>query len=178
MPETRELAAEGLLARRARARVPVSRPPAVQNPNCVSFSIGMLGIATMSTRQSTNGHARPHSRPKQRILTAHLNSLSDRLRDAGRHLRPHLRTSRVEIGRKRVEGHDGPHHCLYPCGGPLVCGEGGLQDILYGRGRRALKLPAISELPGARHLRVRGPTIRGSPRDAAAVVRLATPFRF
>jgi D-serine deaminase-like pyridoxal phosphate-dependent protein len=80
------------------------------------------------------------------ILNRNLKRMSDRLRDAGVMLRPHLKTAKsIEIGRRAVEGHDG-RITVSTLAEARYFAEGGFTDILYGVGVVPSKLPAIAEL--------------------------------
>src|SRR5260370_13266809 len=80
------------------------------------------------------------------ILNRNLKRMSDRLRDAGVMLRPHLKTAKSsEIGRRAVEGHDG-RITVSTLAEARYFADGGFKDILYGVGVVPSKLPAISEL--------------------------------
>ncbi len=80
------------------------------------------------------------------ILNRNLKRMSDRLRNAGVMLRPHLKTAKsVEIGRKAVEGHDG-RITVSTLAEARYFAKGGFKDILYGVGVVPSKLPAITEL--------------------------------
>ena len=80
------------------------------------------------------------------ILNRNLKRMSDRLRDAGIMLRPHVKTAKsIEIGRRAVEGHDG-RITVSTLAEARYFADGGFKDILYGVGVVPSKLPAISEL--------------------------------
>ncbi|TAJ28454.1 MAG: hypothetical protein EPO67_16190, partial [Reyranella sp.] len=80
------------------------------------------------------------------ILRRNLKRMSDRLRNAGVMLRPHLKTAKsVEVGRMAVEGHDG-RITVSTLAEARYFAEGGFKDILYGVGIVPAKLPAITEL--------------------------------
>ncbi len=80
------------------------------------------------------------------ILNRNLKRMSDRLRNAGVMLRPHLKTAKsVEIGRRAVEGHDG-RITVSTLAEARYFAKGGFTDILYGVGVVPAKLPAIAEL--------------------------------
>src|SRR5260370_10212351 len=80
------------------------------------------------------------------ILNRNLKRMSDRLRDAGVMLRPHLKTAKSsEIGRRAAEGHDG-RITVSTLAEARYFADGGFKDILYGVGVVPSKLPAISEL--------------------------------
>ena len=80
------------------------------------------------------------------ILNRNLKRMSDRLRDAGVMLRPHVKTAKsIEIGRRAVEGHDG-RITVSTLAEARYFVDGGFKDILYGVGVVPSKLPAISEL--------------------------------
>ena len=99
----------------------------------------MLESGTMST-QTIDDLPTPALILDRAILNRNLKRMSDRLRDAGVMLRPHLKTAKsVEIGRKAVEGHDEAHHRVDPGRGRAISPMGGFTDILYGVACRALK---------------------------------------
>lgn len=80
------------------------------------------------------------------ILRRNLKRMSDRLRDAGVMLRPHLKTAKsVQVGRMAVEGHDG-RITVSTLAEARYFADGGFKDILYGVGIVPAKLPAITEL--------------------------------
>ena len=80
------------------------------------------------------------------VLRRNLKRMSDRLRDSGVMLRPHLKTAKsVQIGRMAVEGHDG-RITVSTLAEARYFAEGGFKDILYGVGIVPSKLPAITEL--------------------------------
>ncbi|HTB39277.1 MAG TPA: alanine racemase, partial [Reyranella sp.] len=80
------------------------------------------------------------------ILNRNLKRMSDRLRDAGVMLRPHVKTAKsIEIGRRAVEGHDG-RITVSTLAEARYFADGGFKDILYGVGVVPSKLSAISEL--------------------------------
>lgn len=80
------------------------------------------------------------------ILRRNLKRMSDRLRDAGVMLRPHLKTAKsIEIGRMAVEGHDG-RITVSTLAEARYFAEGGFADILYGVGIVPSKLAAVTEL--------------------------------
>src|SRR5713101_5145049 len=80
------------------------------------------------------------------ILSRNLKRMSDRLRNAGVMLRPHLKTAKsIEVGRKAVEGHDG-RITVSTLAEARYFAKGGFTDILYGVGVVPSKLPAIAEL--------------------------------
>ncbi len=80
------------------------------------------------------------------ILRRNLKRMSDRLRDAGVMLRPHLKTAKsVQVGRMAVEGHDG-RITVSTLAEARYFAAGGFKDILYGVGIVPAKLPAIAEL--------------------------------
>src|SRR5260221_14075255 len=80
------------------------------------------------------------------ILRRNLKRMSDRLRQAGVMLRPHLKTAKsVEIGRMAVEGHDG-RITVSTLAAARYFADGGFKDILYGVGAVPSKLAAIAEL--------------------------------
>jgi len=80
------------------------------------------------------------------ILRRNLKRMSDRLRDAGVVLRPHLKTAKsVQVGRMAVEGHDG-RITVSTLAEARYFAEGGFKDILYGVGVVPAKLPAVAAL--------------------------------
>ena len=80
------------------------------------------------------------------ILRRNLKRMSERLRNAGVMLRPHLKTAKsVEVGRMAVEGHDG-RITVSTLAEARYFADGGFKDILYGVGVVPSKLPAIAEL--------------------------------
>lgn len=80
------------------------------------------------------------------ILRRNLKRMSDRLRDAGVMLRPHLKTAKsIEIGRMAVEGHDG-RITVSTLAEARYFANGGFADILYGVGIVPSKLAAVTEL--------------------------------
>src|SRR5260370_9197746 len=80
------------------------------------------------------------------ILNRNLKRMSDRLRDAGVMLRPHLKTAKsIQIGRRAVEGHDG-RITVSTLAEARYFADGGFKDILYGVGAVPSNLPAITEL--------------------------------
>lgn len=80
------------------------------------------------------------------ILRRNLKRMSDRLRDAGVMLRPHLKTAKsVQVGRMAVEGHDG-RITVSTLAEARYFAEGGFKDILYGVGVVPAKLPAVAAL--------------------------------
>src|SRR5260370_12241167 len=82
------------------------------------------------------------------ILNRNLKRMSDRLRDAGVMLRPHLKTAKSsEIGRRAAEGHDG-RITVSTLAEARYFADGGFKDIVYGVGVVPAKLPAISRLAG------------------------------
>lgn len=79
-------------------------------------------------------------------LRRNLKRMSERLRDAGIALRPHLKTAKsVQIGRMAVEGHDG-RITVSTLAEARYFAAGGFKDILYGVGIVPSKLQAVSEL--------------------------------
>jgi len=79
-------------------------------------------------------------------LRRNLKRMSDRLREAGVALRPHLKTAKsVQIGRMAVEGHDG-RITVSTLAEARYFADGGFKDILYGVGIVPSKLPAVTEL--------------------------------
>src|SRR5215510_4088095 len=80
------------------------------------------------------------------ILRRNLKRMSDRLRNAGIALRPHLKTAKsVQIGRMAVEGHDG-RITVSTLAEARYFAKGGFKDILYGVGIVPSKLAAVSDL--------------------------------
>ncbi|MFI5000422.1 MAG: alanine racemase [Reyranellales bacterium] len=79
-------------------------------------------------------------------MRRNLKRMSDRLRDAGVILRPHLKTAKsVQIGRMAVEGHDG-RITVSTLAEARYFAKGGFKDVLYGVGIVPAKLPAVTEL--------------------------------
>src|SRR4029079_4967746 len=80
------------------------------------------------------------------ILRRHLKRMSDRLRDAGVVLRPHLKTAKsIEVGRMAVQGHDG-RITVSTLAEARYFADGGFKDILSGVGVVPSKLAAVAEL--------------------------------
>jgi D-serine deaminase-like pyridoxal phosphate-dependent protein len=80
------------------------------------------------------------------VLRRNLKRMSDRLRQAGVALRPHLKTAKsIQIGQMAVEGHDG-RITVSTLAEARYFAEGGFNDILYGVGIIPAKLEAISEM--------------------------------
>jgi D-serine deaminase-like pyridoxal phosphate-dependent protein len=80
------------------------------------------------------------------VLRRNLRRMSDRLREAGVALRPHLKTAKsVAIGRMAVEGHDG-RITVSTLAEARYFAQGGFKDILYGVGIVPSKLAAVTEL--------------------------------
>jgi D-serine deaminase-like pyridoxal phosphate-dependent protein len=80
------------------------------------------------------------------ILRRNLKRMSEKLRDAGVILRPHVKTAKsVQIGRMAVEGHDG-RITVSTLAEARYFAQGGFKDILYGVGIIPSKLAAVSEL--------------------------------
>jgi D-serine deaminase-like pyridoxal phosphate-dependent protein len=80
------------------------------------------------------------------ILDRNLKRMSERLRNAGVMLRPHLKTAKsIQIGRKAVEGHDG-RITVSTLAEARYFAEGGFTDILYGVGIVPSKLAAVTAL--------------------------------
>ena len=80
------------------------------------------------------------------ILRRNLKRMSDRLREAGILLRPHLKTAKsVQIGRMAVEGHDG-RITVSTLAEARYFAEGGFKDIFYAVGIVPAKLAAVTEL--------------------------------
>jgi D-serine deaminase-like pyridoxal phosphate-dependent protein len=72
--------------------------------------------------------------------------MSDRLREAGVMLRPHLKTAKsVQVGRMAVEGHDG-RITVSTLAEARYFAKGGFTDIFYAVGIVPAKLPAVAEL--------------------------------
>jgi D-serine deaminase-like pyridoxal phosphate-dependent protein len=101
------------------------------------------------------------------VLNRNLKRMSDRLRNAGVMLRPHVKTAKsIEIGRRAVEGHDG-RITVSTLAEARYFADGGFKDILYGVGVVPSKLPAISEL------RRRGVILRLVPDNLAVATAIA-----
>jgi D-serine deaminase-like pyridoxal phosphate-dependent protein len=80
------------------------------------------------------------------ILRRNLKRMSDRLRQAGIALRPHLKTAKsVQIGRMAVEGHDGGI-TVSTLAEARYFAKGRFTDIFYAVGIVPSKLPAVTEL--------------------------------
>ncbi|WP_428661615.1 alanine racemase [Reyranella sp.] len=80
------------------------------------------------------------------ILRRNLKRMSDRLREAGVVLRPHLKTAKsVQVGRMAVEGHDG-RITVSTLAEARYFAKGGFTDIFYAVGIVPAKLPAVAEL--------------------------------
>ena len=80
------------------------------------------------------------------ILRRNLKRMSDRLRDAGVILRPHLKTAKsIQVGRMAVEGHDG-RITVSTLAEARYFAQGGFTDIFYAVGIVPAKLPAVTEL--------------------------------
>jgi D-serine deaminase-like pyridoxal phosphate-dependent protein len=80
------------------------------------------------------------------ILRRNLKRMSEKLRDAGVILRPHVKTAKsVQIGRMAVEGHDG-RITVSTLAEARYFAQGGFKDILYGVGIIPSKLAAVTEL--------------------------------
>ena len=80
------------------------------------------------------------------VLRRNLKRMSDRLRDAGVILRPHVKTAKsVQIGRMAVEGHDG-RITVSTLAEARYFVQGGFNDILYSVGVVPSKLPTGAEL--------------------------------
>lgn len=80
------------------------------------------------------------------VLQRNLRRMSERLRNAGIALRPHLKTAKsVTVGRMAVEGHDG-RITVSTLAEARYFANGGFNDILYGVGIVPSKLQAVSEL--------------------------------
>jgi D-serine deaminase-like pyridoxal phosphate-dependent protein len=80
------------------------------------------------------------------ILRRNLKRMSDRLRQAGVVLRPHLKTAKsVQVGRMAVEGHDG-RITVSTLAEARYFAHGGFRDIFYAVGIVPAKLAAVTEL--------------------------------
>jgi D-serine deaminase-like pyridoxal phosphate-dependent protein len=80
------------------------------------------------------------------ILRRNLKRMSDRLREAGVTLRPHLKTAKsVQVGRMAVEGHDG-RITVSTLAEARYFAKGGFTDIFYAVGIVPSKLAAVTEL--------------------------------
>jgi D-serine deaminase-like pyridoxal phosphate-dependent protein len=80
------------------------------------------------------------------VLRRNLKRMSERLRNAGVMLRPHVKTAKsIEVGRMAVEGHDG-RITVSTLAEARYFAQGGFKDILYGVGVVPSKLAAVSEL--------------------------------
>src|SRR3954454_16982303 len=80
------------------------------------------------------------------ILRRNLKRMSDRLRQAGVALRPHLKTAKsVQVRRMAVEGHDG-RITVSTLAEARYFAAGGFKDILYGVGIIPAKLATIADL--------------------------------
>jgi D-serine deaminase-like pyridoxal phosphate-dependent protein len=80
------------------------------------------------------------------ILRRNLKRMSDRLREAGVALRPHLKTAKsVQVGRMAVEGHDG-RITVSTLAEARYFAKGGFTDIFYAVGIVPSKLAAVTEL--------------------------------
>ncbi len=80
------------------------------------------------------------------VLRRNLSRMSNRLREAGVMLRPHVKTAKsIEVGRMAVEGHDG-RITVSTLAEARYFAQGGFKDILYGVGIVPSKLRAVSEL--------------------------------
>jgi D-serine deaminase-like pyridoxal phosphate-dependent protein len=80
------------------------------------------------------------------ILRRNLRRMSERLRNAGVMLRPHVKTAKsLEVGRMAVEGHDG-RITVSTLAEARYFADGGFKDILYGVGIVPSKLAAVAEL--------------------------------
>jgi len=102
------------------------------------------------------------------ILRRNLKRMSERLRNAGVMLRPHLKTAKsVEIGRMAVEGHDG-RITVSTLAEARYFADGGFKDILYGVGIIPAKLAAVTEL------RRRGVNLRVVTDNFAVAKAIAT----
>ncbi|MBL8673447.1 MAG: alanine racemase [Rhodospirillales bacterium] len=80
------------------------------------------------------------------ILRRNIRRVGDRLKSAGIHLRPHLKTAKsVEIGRMATAGFDG-RITVSTLAEARYFADGGFTDILYGVGIVPSKLPAVAAL--------------------------------
>jgi D-serine deaminase-like pyridoxal phosphate-dependent protein len=80
------------------------------------------------------------------ILRRNLKHMSDRLRNAGVMLRPHLKTAKsIQVGRMAVEGHDG-RITVSTLAEARYFANGGFRDIFYAVGIVPAKLPGVTEL--------------------------------
>ena len=80
------------------------------------------------------------------ILRRNLKRMSERLRQAGVALRPHLKTAKsVAVGRMAVEGHDG-RITVSTLAEARYFAKGGFSDIFYAVGIVPSKLAAVTEL--------------------------------
>jgi D-serine deaminase-like pyridoxal phosphate-dependent protein len=80
------------------------------------------------------------------ILRRNLKRMSEKLRDAGVILRPHVKTAKsVQIGRMAVEGHDG-RITVSTLAEARYFAQGGFKDILYGVSIISSKLAAVTAL--------------------------------
>ena len=80
------------------------------------------------------------------VLRRNLKRMSDRLRQSGVALRPHLKTAKsIEVGRMAVEGHDG-RITVSTLAEARYFAAGGFKDILYGVGIVPAKFSAIADL--------------------------------
>src|SRR5471032_3337816 len=80
------------------------------------------------------------------VLRRNLKRMSERLRQAGVALRPHLKTAKsVQVGRMAVEGHDG-RITVSTLAEARYFADGGFKDILYGVGVVPSKLAAVTEI--------------------------------
>src|SRR6201995_2966538 len=79
------------------------------------------------------------------ILRRNLKRMSEKLRDAGVILRPHVTTAKsVQIGRMAVEGHDG-RITVSTLAEARYFAEGGFKDIFYAVGLVPAKPGAVSK---------------------------------
>jgi D-serine deaminase-like pyridoxal phosphate-dependent protein len=80
------------------------------------------------------------------ILRRNVKRMSERLRNAGIMLRPHVKTAKsLQVGRMAVDGHDG-RITVSTLAEARYFANGGFKDILYGVGIVPSKLAAVSEL--------------------------------
>lgn len=98
------------------------------------------------TPQTTDDLPTPALILDRAILRRNLKRMSEKLRDAGVILRPHVKTAKsVQIGRMAVEGHDG-RITVSTLAEARYFAQGGFKDILYGVGIIPSKLAAVTEL--------------------------------
>jgi D-serine deaminase-like pyridoxal phosphate-dependent protein len=105
------------------------------------------------------------------VLLRNLRRMSDRLRNAGVMLRPHVKTAKsIQIGRMAVEGHDG-RITVSTLAEARYFADGGFKDILYGVGIVPAKLPAVAAL---RRQGVNLRVVTDNPGVAQAIAAAAT----